>query len=70
MPRDDLTMPDQPIREPDEIRRSCSRKLRGVRVSPHFEAILGCPLGEGWTTPRLIEMQITPDGHMLGRCEG
>lgn len=27
-------------------------------------------LGEDWTTPCLIEMVITPDGHMLGRCDG
>ncbi len=29
-----------------------------------------CLLGEDRTTPRLIEMVITPDGHMVGRCEG
>jgi hypothetical protein len=65
-----LTMTDRPIREPEDIRQSCSRKLREVRVSPHFEAILGCLLGEDWTTPRLVEMQFTADGHMLGRCDG
>ena len=32
--------------------------------------MLGCILGEDWTTPRLLEMQITPDGHLLGRSEG
>ncbi len=58
------------IREPDQIRRDCARKLRAVQVSDHFQAILGCLLGEDWTTPRLVEMVITPDGHMLGRCEG
>jgi hypothetical protein len=63
-------MSDEPIREPNEIRRSGARKLRRVEVSPHFEAILGCLLGEDWTTPRLIEMVITPDGHLLGRCDG
>jgi hypothetical protein len=31
---------------------------------------LGCLLGEDRTTPRLVEMAITPDGHRLGRCEG
>ena len=41
-----------------------------MKVSDHFKAILGCLLGEDWTTPRLIEMVITPDGHMLGRCDG
>ena len=32
--------------------------------------ILGCLLGEAWTTPKLVEMVITPDGHLLGRCDG
>jgi hypothetical protein len=41
-----------------------------VKVSDHFQAILGCLLGEDWTTPRLVEMVITPDSHLLGRCEG
>jgi hypothetical protein len=27
-------------------------------------------LGEDWTTPRLLEMAISPQGQMLGRCEG
>jgi hypothetical protein len=58
------------IREPEEIRRDCARKLRAVQVSEHFQAILGCLLGENWTTPRLVEMVITPDGHLLGRCDG
>jgi hypothetical protein len=58
------------IREPDQIRRDCARKLRVVQVSEHFQAILGCLLGEDWTTPRLAEMVITPDGHLLGRCDG
>ena len=55
-------MTDFPIREPDQIRQDCARKLRGVQVSDHFQAILGCLLGEAWTTPRLVEMVITPDG--------
>ncbi|MBI3467143.1 MAG: hypothetical protein HY000_29365 [Planctomycetes bacterium] len=63
-------MTDPAIREPDQIRQDAARKLRAVQVSPHFQAILGCVLGEHWTTPRLVEMVITPDGHVLGRCEG
>ncbi len=63
-------MTNSPIREPDQIRQDAARKLRSVEVSDHFQAILGCLLQEDWTTPRLIEMVITPDGHMLGRCEG
>jgi hypothetical protein len=60
---------ERPIREADEIRRDCARKLREVQVSDLFQAILGCLLGEYWTTPRLAEMVITPDGHLLGRCD-
>lgn len=64
-------MTDDPsIREPDRIRQDCVRKLRFVQVSSHFQAVLGCLLDEDWTTPRLIEMVITPDGHLLGRCVG
>jgi len=63
-------MTDPTIREPDQIRQDAARKLRHVQVSDHFQAIIGCLLGEDWTTPRLIEMVMTPDGHVLGRCDG
>ena len=63
-------MTDPTIREPGEIRSACSRKLAEVEVSDHFPGILGCLLGEDWTTPRLAEMVVTPDGHLLGRCDG
>lgn len=62
-------MTEPTIREPEDIRRDCARKLRVVQVSDHFQAILGCLLGVDWTTPRLVEIVITPDGHLLGRCE-
>src|ERR1700730_6459932 len=55
---------------PALIRQDCARKLRAVQVSEHFQAILGCLLREDWTTPRVVEMVITPDGHLLGRCDG
>lgn len=64
-------MTDEPaIRTSDQIRQTCARKLRAVEISSHFQAILGCLLGEDWTTPRLAEMVITPDGHLLGRRNG
>jgi len=65
-----MTPDNTPIREPDQIRENTARKLLAVQVSGHFQAILGCLLGEDWTTPRLIEMVVTPDGHVLGRCDG
>lgn len=63
-------MSDPIIRESEQIRQGCALKLRAVKVSDHFQAILGCLLGEDWTTPRLVEMVITPDDHVLGRCDG
>jgi hypothetical protein len=61
-------MTDPDIREPDQIRQDAAQKLRSAQVSDHFQAVLGCMLGEDWTTPRLVEMTITPDGHLLGRA--
>jgi hypothetical protein len=43
-----MTSTNDSIREPDEIRRSCSRKLHRVHVIPHFAAIRGCLRGEDW----------------------
>lgn len=65
-----MTADDRTIRDPEQIRQNCARKLRAVEVSDHFQAILGCLLNEDWTTPRLVEMVATPDGHLLGRCDG
>lgn len=65
-----MTTDETPIREPDQIRQDCARKLRAVQISDHFQALLGCLLSENWTTPVLAEMVITSDGHLLGRCDG
>jgi hypothetical protein len=40
------------IREPDQTRQDAARKLRAVQVSEHFQAILGCLLGEAWIARR------------------
>jgi hypothetical protein len=58
------------MREPEDIRYDCSEKLRVVQVSDHFQAILGCMLGEDWTSPRIVELVITSDGHLVGRLDG
>jgi hypothetical protein len=63
-------MPDEPIREPDQIRRDCATKLRSVETGDMFTAILGCLLGEDWSTPRIEEMRVTPDRCLLARVEG
>lgn len=58
-----------PIREPSHIRNACVRKLKAVKVSERFQAILGCILRTDWTTPRLTELVITADGQLLGRYD-
>jgi len=64
-------IPDPPIREPEQIRLAVSRKVQAVQVSDQFTAVLACLVGEkGWTTPVLAELVATPDGMLLGRCEG
>jgi hypothetical protein len=39
-------MNDIPICDPDHIRQASARKLRAVQVSDHFQAIMGCLLGD------------------------
>jgi hypothetical protein len=63
-------MTDQPIREPAQIRQDCSRKIRSVETSSMFTAILGCLLGEDWSTPRIQGLYLSPDGMLLARVEG
>lgn len=65
-----MPMSEQPIREPDDIRRDCARKLASVETSGMFSAILGGLLGEDWSTPRIEELRITPDRCLLARVEG
>lgn len=63
-------MADKTIREPDQIRQDCARKLRSVETGGMFTAILGALLGEDWSTPKIEEMRITPDRCLLARVEG
>jgi hypothetical protein len=58
------------LREPEQIRQDCARKLRTVETSGMFTAILGSLLGEDWSTPKIEEMRITPDRCLLARVEG
>jgi len=63
-------MSEKPIREADDIRRDSARKLRSVETGGMFTAILGCLLGEDWSTPKIEELRITPDRCLLARVEG
>lgn len=63
-------MPDETLREPHQIRLDCARKIRSVEPSDMFTAILGCLLGEDWSSPKIEELRITPYRCLLARVEG
>lgn len=56
-----MPMSEKPIREPDEIRMDCARKLATVQISGVFSAFLGGLLGDGWTSTRIEDARITSD---------
>ncbi len=62
---------DEPLlREPEQIRADCARKLRPIETGGMFTAILAALLGEDWTEPRIEELLVTPDRHLLARTSG
>jgi hypothetical protein len=63
-------MTDPTIRFPRDLRRVCARKLLATGVQGQLRAVLGCLLGQHWTTPRVVELAVMPDGLLRGRCEG
>ena len=60
----------QPPREPDQIRADCARKLKPIETEGMFTAILGALLDEDWATPKIEELVITSDRHILARPTG
>ncbi len=58
------------LRETVQTRKSSAIKACDAQVSDHFRAIFGCLLNEDSASPRLVEMLITPDGKLVGRCDG
>ncbi len=58
------------MREPEEIRRSCAKKLAEIETGPQFMALLAYFLGENWTTPKIDGLRITSDRYILARPEG
>ena len=43
---------------------------RRYRMSPKMAAIVGHIIGENWTTPRITQMAITSDGHVMAGVDG
>jgi hypothetical protein len=65
-----IPMTDQALREPDQIRADCARKLKPIETGDMFTAILAALLDEDWTTPRIEELLITSDRCILARPLG
>ena len=61
---------DHPLREPNQIRTDCSRKLKPIETGGTFRAILAALLDEDWTTPKIEELFITSDRCILARTSG
>ena len=58
------------LREPDQIRADCARKLKPIDTGVMFIAILAALLDEDWTTPKIEELVITSDRIVLARPTG
>jgi hypothetical protein len=63
-------MADHTLREPNQIRTDCSRKLKPIETCDTFRASLVALLEEDWTTPKIEELFITSDCHILARTTG
>ena len=46
-----------------------ANKIKKVKVSDFFVAILGAMLEQNWTNPRLISLYKTSDNYILGQKE-
>jgi hypothetical protein len=51
-------MSERPVREPEEIRQSCVRKVHSVEIGDQLLAILSFLLDEDWGAPRIDDLQI------------
>jgi hypothetical protein len=57
-------------RIPEHLRRGCASKLRSIKTSNVFRAILASLLEEDWTTPNIVELRFSPGHRLLGRAAG
>ena len=61
---------EEALREPEDLRRECARKLRDVPMSVPFRAILACLLDVLWTSPVLADMVVMSNRSVLGMYRG
>jgi hypothetical protein len=58
------------MRIPEFLRRGCALKLKSVKTSNVFRAILASLLEEDWTTPNIVELRFSRDRRLFGRSAG
>jgi hypothetical protein len=65
-----IQMADHSLREPNQIRADCARKLKPIETGDMFTAIFAALFNEDWTTPKIEELFITWDRFVLARPTG
>ena len=63
-------MAELPIREPEQIRQGCARKLVSIDKNAKFTAILGYLLNENWTQPGIKNLRFSRKRRLFARVEG
>jgi hypothetical protein len=63
-------MEETTIREPEPIRQDCARKLLMVVRGPKLRAVLGYFVGEVWAMPKIADLRLTIEGHVVARLVG
>ena len=52
-------MEETTIREPEQIRQDCAKKLLKVVPDPKLRAVLGYFLNEEWSEPIIADLRLT-----------
>jgi hypothetical protein len=63
-------MEETTIREPEQIRQQCAKKLLRVVRGPELRAILGYFLNEEWTVPTIANLRLAFDGCVVALVGG
>jgi hypothetical protein len=63
-------MEETTIREPEQIRQDCAKKLLKVVPDPKLRAVLGYFLNEEWSEPIIADLRLTSGRRLTARIEG
>ena len=63
-------MEETTIREPDQIRQDCAKKLLAVIRGTQIRAVLGYFFDEVLTIPSIVDVRLTSEGRIVARVQG